>query len=70
MWVIWTNSSITRRKSYFLVTCPEGVTRFRHRHFWPCVQWLDAEGVTRYHVLPSEIDQPDVSPLVIETERS
>lgn len=55
-WTIWTNVSITRRKSYHLVTSPDGETRYRDRHFWPCVEWLAAEGVDRYLIRPSEHD--------------
>lgn len=66
MWTIWTNVSITRRKSYFIVCDPEEVTHFRHRHFWPCVHWLAVEGVTRYAIAPSETDETEVSHLVID----
>lgn len=68
-WVIWTNVSITRRKSYFIVCDPQGETCFRHRHFWPCVQWLDAEGIECYTVAPSEFDGPEVSHLVIDVRK-
>lgn len=65
-WVLWTNVSITRRKSYFLVTDPSETTCFRHRHFWPCIQWLAAEDVECYTITPSEYDGPEVSPLIVK----
>ncbi len=65
-WTIWTNVSITRRKSYFLVCDPEENVCFRHRHFWPCVQWLDVEGIECYSIAPSEYDGPEVSPLIVK----
>lgn len=66
-WAIHTNVSITRRKSFFLVTDPSGEVRFRHRHFWPCVDFLAAEEVRSYNVLPSERDGSPVSLLTVET---
>ena len=66
-WAIHTNVSITRRKSYFLVTDPQGQTVFRDRHFWPCVQWLDVEGVKSYIVVPSEADRSLITLLTVET---
>jgi hypothetical protein len=65
-WTIHTNVSITRRKSYFLVTNPAGETVFRDRHFWPCVQWLDVEGVKSYIIIPSEADRSLITLLTVD----
>ena len=59
MHCIWTNVAITRRKSYFIVTDPEGRTVFRDRHFWPCVEWLFIEEIERYMVRASEQGHAD-----------
>ena len=66
-WTIHTNVSITRRKSYFLVTDPKGEVRFRDRHFWPCVAWLDVEGIKSYIIVPSEADRSLITLLTVET---
>lgn len=65
-WTIYTNVSITRRKSYFLVQDPNDEIQFRHRHFWPCVVWLDAEGIECYTIAPSEYDGPEVRPIAVD----
>lgn len=68
-WLIWVDVSITRRKRYQIVTCPEGVTRFRDRCIWPCIEWLHAEGITRYRLVPSEpLTGQQVPDLQIEVE--
>lgn len=54
IWTIWTNVSITRRKTYHLVTDPDGRTVWRDRHFWPCVEWLERAGICCYLIRPSE----------------
>ena len=48
MWTIYTNVPITRRKTFHLVADPTGEVQFKHRHFWPCIEWLDAEGIEAY----------------------
>lgn len=53
-WILWTNCSLTRRKSFCRITNPQGEVMFGHRHFWPCVEWLDRESVLIYEVQPSE----------------
>jgi len=53
-WSIRTNVPITRRKSYHIVVDPAGVTRWRDRHFWACVEWLDREEVQEYTIAPAE----------------
>lgn len=69
MHIIWTNVPITRRKSYYLVTDPDENVLFRHRHFWPCIDFLDAEGVTQYEIAPSEHSGPEVSRIVVNSRR-
>lgn len=69
MWCIWTNVSITRRKSYFIVCDPEGVTRFRHRHFWPCIGFLEAEDIKCYEVRPSETTERGNVHIIVDRER-
>jgi hypothetical protein len=60
-YVIWTNVSITRRKSFFMVADPSGEIIWRDRHFWPCADFLDNLGVEEYELRPSE--QPHLSRL-------
>lgn len=52
--VIWMNVSITRRKSFYVVTGADGKTAYRNRHFWPCVEYLECQGVRRYELRASE----------------
>ena len=65
-----TNASITRRKTYFFVESPEGEAVFLARHFWPCVEFLDASGITAYQVAPSEPQKDDqVASLAVTVEK-
>ena len=54
MYTIYTNVSITRRKSYHLIVDEAGETVFRDRHFWPCIEVLRGWGVQEYIIRPSE----------------
>ena len=58
-WIIWTNVPITRRKSYYLVAAPDDTIVFRHRHLWPCVEFLHQSEVKCYQLRPSEHLQGD-----------
>lgn len=51
---IWMNVQITRRKSFYVVTGVDGKTAYRNRHFWPCVEWLECQGIKRYQLRASE----------------
>lgn len=52
--VIWMNVQITRRKSFYVVTGANGKTAYRNRHFWPCVEWLESQGIKQYELRASE----------------
>lgn len=54
-WTIWANCPITRRKSFYLITDPEGEVVFRDRHLWPAIEYLAGEGVEVYDIKPSEV---------------
>lgn len=69
MWTIYTNVSITRRKSYFMVTDPDGIVCFRHRHFWPCVDFLAAEGQQEYLLRPAEHSEANGAFLIVQSRR-
>lgn len=47
-WAIVLEWRITRRKRFHYVLDPTGATRFSDRLLWPCMAFLDAEGVTEY----------------------
>lgn len=51
---IWMNVSITRRKSFYVVTGADGETAYRNRHFWPCVEYLESQGIREYQLRASE----------------
>lgn len=51
---IWCNVPITRRKSFYVVTGADGKTAYRNRHFWPCIEWLESQGVKDYQLRASE----------------
>lgn len=53
-WVLSVNTPITRRKSYHHVLNPKGEAVFRHMRIWPCIEFLDAEGVEVYEMRPTE----------------
>lgn len=52
--IIWANVPITRRKSFYIVTGTDGATAYRNRHLWPCVEYLESQGVRCYQIRASE----------------
>lgn len=65
-WTIWCNHEITRRKTFFLVCDTDEEVRFRHRFLWPCVEFLDAQGIKRYVLRPSFTTGPLTGHLAVE----
>jgi hypothetical protein len=62
---LWTGVHITRRKHYHLVTDPAGEIVFRHRLFWPCVEFLRDSEIKVFLVRPAELGIEGVDPLSI-----
>lgn len=52
--IVWANVSITRRKSFYVVTGADGETAYRNRHFWPCIEYLESQGIKAYEIRASE----------------
>ena len=69
MFTIYTNVSITRRKSYFMVCDHDDIVVFKHRHFWPCIEYLDAEAIEEYTIRPAEHDEAVGAELLVHTRR-
>lgn len=61
------NVPITRRKSYYMVHMDGDEVVFTDRHLWPCVAFLDTEGITEYQIRPFDYRDGPYSPLKVNT---
>ena len=68
-WTIHANVQITRRKTFFLVTNPQGETVYRNRWLWPCIDWLDTMEVRAYIIRPGNEEWPQHFPVSINREK-